>query len=68
MTRVTVLTGGSTPERDVALASAKQVVAALRRSEFMVTVVDTVTGALSPEQETKILAGNVGPKPRPPIS
>ena len=63
MTWVTVLTGGSTPERDVALASATQVVAALRKSEFTVTVVDTVTGVLSPEQEAAILTGTVGPIP-----
>ena len=57
--RVTVLTGGSTPERDVALAGATQVVAALREQGFTVTVVDTVTGALSPEAEAVLLTGTV---------
>jgi len=55
MSRVTVLTGGTTPERDVALAGAGQVVAALRARGHVVTVVDTVDGALSPEQEQERL-------------
>ncbi|NIM48918.1 MAG: D-alanine--D-alanine ligase [Gemmatimonadales bacterium] len=61
--RVTVLTGGSTPERDVALAGAAQVVAALRAREHDVTVVDTVDGTLSPQQETERLVSAVGKAP-----
>ena len=59
MTRVAVLTGGSTPERDVALAGATQVVSALRAAGFDVTVVDTVSGVLSPEREAELLTGAV---------
>lgn len=55
MTRVAVLTGGSTPERDVALAGAGQVVAALRARHYDVTVVDTVDGALSVQEEERRL-------------
>ena len=39
--RITVLTGGTSSERDVALASAAQVVAALRSRGHEVAVVDT---------------------------
>lgn len=62
MTRVAVLTGGSTPERDVALAGAGQVVAALRSREYDVTVVDTVDGPLSAEEEQRRLV-TVGKEP-----
>jgi D-alanine-D-alanine ligase len=62
MTRVTVLTGGSTPERDVALAGAGQVVAALRARGYDVTVVDTVSGPLSAEEEQRRLVP-VGKEP-----
>lgn len=62
MTRVTVLTGGSTPERDVALAGAGQVVAALRTRDYHVTVVDTVDGPLSAEDERRWLVP-VGKEP-----
>ncbi len=63
MIRVTVLTGGSTPERDVALAGATQVVEALRARGHSVTVVDTVNGPLSPEGERRILDAAVGRQP-----
>jgi len=63
MTRVVVLTGGSTPERDVALAGAAQVVAALRRQGYDVVTVDTVSGTLSPAQEAKLLVPSVGKEP-----
>lgn len=63
MTAVTVLTGGSTPERDVALAGAAQVVAALRARDYAVTVVDTVYGVLSPSDEQRLLVSAVGKAP-----
>lgn len=63
MTSVVVLTGGSTPERDVALAGAAQVVAALRRQGYGVIVVDTVSGVLSPAQEAELLVPSVGKEP-----
>ncbi|MGD2134922.1 MAG: D-alanine--D-alanine ligase [Gemmatimonadales bacterium] len=63
MTRITVLTGGSTPERDVALAGAAQVVAALRARGYEVAVVDTVDGTLSQEEEARRLVRSVGAEP-----
>ncbi len=63
MSRIAVLTGGSTPEREVALAGAAQVVQALRESGHSVCVVDTVQGALSEEQETRLLVHAVGKAP-----
>jgi D-alanine-D-alanine ligase len=61
--RITVLTGGSTPERDVAFAGAAQVVAALRGTGHAVTVVDTTAGPLSPEDEARLLVSAVGREP-----
>lgn len=58
--RICVLTGGSSAERSVALASATQVVAALRRRGHQVTVVDTTSGALSAADEARLLDGTVG--------
>ncbi len=63
MTRITVLTGGTTPERDVAFAGAAQVVRALRNRGYAVTVVDTVDGPLSREAEQRLLNPSVGRKP-----
>lgn len=63
MSRIVVLTGGSSPERHVALAGASQVVAALRRGGFEVDVVDTVEGALSGERESEVLGSGVGEAP-----
>ena len=61
--RVTVLTGGSTPERDVALAGAAQVVTALREEGLMVSVVDTVTGPMDGNAEGELLASEVSRDP-----
>lgn len=63
MTRIAVLTGGSTPERDVALAGAGQVIRALRTSGHTVAAVDTVHGALSAADEARLLGPNVGRAP-----
>ncbi len=57
---VCVLTGGSSAERDVAIASARQVVAALRSRGHTVTVVDTTTGVLDAAGEAQLLAVRVG--------
>jgi D-alanine-D-alanine ligase len=62
VTSVAVLTGGSTPERDVALAGAGQVVAALRSRDYDVTVVDTVGGVMSAAEEKRRLVA-VGKTP-----
>ena len=58
--RVTVLTGGASAERDVALASARQVVPALRTVGHSVVVVDTVAGVVPESREPDHLLGKVG--------
>jgi len=63
MNRIALLTGGSTPEREVALAGASQVVQALRALGHDVTVVDTVTGPLSLAAEEALLAQAVRREP-----
>lgn len=50
-TRIAMLTGGSTPERGVALAGARQVTAALRSCGFAVDVFDTCLGRIAEEDE-----------------
>ncbi len=65
--RVTVLTGGTSAERDVALASAVQVIGALRSRGHEVAVVDTARGYIPESDETALLSGVVGTEP-PPIS
>jgi len=53
--RIALLTGGSTPERDVALAGASQVAPALRGRGHEVVVVDTVEGSLDAAGESRLL-------------
>ena len=57
--RICVLTGGSSAERDVAFASATQVVTALRSRGHQVTVVDTAQGILDSAAEARLLVGAV---------
>jgi len=66
VTRVVVVTGGSTPERDVAFAGAAQVVAALRDIGYDVAVVDTTVGLLGPTEEAAVLRPAVGREPPAP--
>lgn len=61
--RITVLTGGTSAERDVALASATQVVAALRSRGHEVAVVDTARGFIPEAEESHLLSGTVGVAP-----
>ena len=61
--RITVLTGGTSAERDVAIASAVQVVAALRSRGHEVAVVDTARGYIPEPDETSLLSGVVGTVP-----
>ncbi len=61
--RIALLTGGSTAERNVALAGAHQVTAALRDRGHSVVVVDTVIGVLDPDAESQVLSAEVGPTP-----
>jgi D-alanine-D-alanine ligase len=60
---VTVLTGGTSAERDVALASAVQVIAALRRVGHQVAVVDTARGFIPEKDEASLLPSRVGTVP-----
>jgi D-alanine-D-alanine ligase len=61
--RVTVLTGGTSSERDVALASAVQVITALRSRGHEVAVVDTARGYIPQSDEAALLSGVVGTEP-----
>src|SRR5215212_4915905 len=61
--RVTVLTGGTSAERDVAIASAVQVVGALRSRGHEVAVVDTARGYIPETDEAGLLSGLVGTEP-----
>ena len=61
MADVCLLTGGSSPERYVALAGAAQVVAALRNIGHTVQVVDTTSGLV--EHETAVLSPSVAREP-----
>lgn len=61
--RVTVLTGGTSSERDVAIASAVQVIAALRKRGHDVSVVDTARGYIPEAAESSMLSGSVGAEP-----
>jgi D-alanine-D-alanine ligase len=61
--RITVLTGGTSAERDVAIASAVQVIAALRSRGHEVAVVDTARGFIPEADEPSLLSGVVGTEP-----
>ena len=61
--RVALLTGGTSAERDVALASGLQVAAALRSLKHTVDVVDLATGYVPPEHEAALLPGGIGREP-----
>ncbi len=63
--KVAVLTGGTSAERDVALASGLQVAGALREARHAVTVVDLATGYVTPEHEQALLPGGIGLEPPP---
>jgi len=63
--RVAVLTGGTSAERDVALASGLQVAQALRERRHEVSVVDLAAGFVPPEHEAALLPGGVGREPPP---
>jgi D-alanine-D-alanine ligase len=61
--RIAVLTGGTSSERDVAIASAVQVVRALRSRSHTVAVVDTARGYIPEAAEPDLLSGSVGRTP-----
>ena len=60
---ITVLTGGTSSERDVAIASAAQIVSALRSRGHEVAVVDTARGFMPPSDEPHFLKPAVGVAP-----
>ncbi|MGH7583574.1 MAG: D-alanine--D-alanine ligase family protein [Gemmatimonadales bacterium] len=61
--KICVFTGGSSSERDVAFASASQVVTALRGRGHEVSVVDTTSGLLEPAAEARLLVAAVATSP-----
>ena len=63
-TKVTVLMGGTSSERDVSLASGLRVTQALRQFGYAVRPVDTATGELTSADEKRLL--EAGMKTRPP--
>lgn len=63
--KIAVLTGGTSAERDVALASGLQIAAALRSRGHAVSTVDLAAGYVPPEHEAALLPGGVGREPPP---
>ena len=61
--RIAVLFGGTSEERDVSIASAAQIIPALRALGHEVHAVDTATGQLPPADEARLLANRVAPIP-----
>jgi D-alanine-D-alanine ligase len=61
--KIAVLFGGTSEERDVSIASAAQVIPALRSLGHDVVAVDTAAGRLAPPEERKLLASGVAPMP-----
>lgn len=60
---VAVLTGGTSAERTVAIASAATVVAALRKGGHRVTVIDTAAGPVEASDEASFLTPSPGEAP-----
>ena len=63
--RVALLTGGTSSERDVALASGLQIASALRDKGHTVSVVDLATGFVPQAREADLLPGGIGREPPP---
>jgi len=61
--RIAVLFGGTSEERDVSIASAAQIVPALRGLGHEVFAVDTASGRLPPAEEARLLTAGVAPAP-----
>ena len=56
--KIAVLFGGTSEERDVSIASAAQIIPALRGLGHQVFAVDTATGRLGSEQERQLLSAS----------
>ena len=63
--KIAVLTGGTSSERDVALASGLQIAHALRAKGHAVSMVDLAAGFVPPDHEAALLPGGVGREPPP---
>lgn len=61
--KIAVLFGGTSEERDVSIASAAQVIPALRGLGHEVLAIDTATGRLPPSAEQQLLTSGVAPEP-----
>src|ERR1700682_5134764 len=61
--KIAVLFGGTSEEREVSIASAAQIVPALRALGHQVYAVDTATGRLSAGAERALLTAGVTPAP-----
>ena len=61
--RIAVLFGGTSEERDVSIASAAQIIPALRNLGHQVFAVDTATGRLSFSEEHQLLSAPVAAAP-----
>src|SRR5690606_2292438 len=61
--KIAVLFGGDSMERDVSVASAAQVVPALRSRGHEVQVVDAARGRLARDEERLVLAGHIDQRP-----
>jgi D-alanine-D-alanine ligase len=61
--KIAVLFGGSSAERDVSIASAAQIIPALRSLGHEVVAIDTATGRLPPATEQKMLTSSVAMEP-----
>jgi D-alanine-D-alanine ligase len=61
--KIAVLFGGTSEERDVSIASAAQIIPALRRLGHDISAVDTATGLLDSAAERRLLASGVAPEP-----
>jgi D-alanine-D-alanine ligase len=61
--RIGVLFGGTSEERDVSIASAAQIIPALRGLGHEVFAVDTASGRLPPTAERRVLAPQVATAP-----
>lgn len=61
--RIAVLFGGTSEERDVSIASAAQIIPALRSAGHEVVAVDTASGQLPAADERRLLASKVATQP-----
>ena len=61
--RIAVLFGGTSEERDVSIASAAQIIPALRAAGHDVVAVDTASGRLRAGDERRLLDTRVAPQP-----